>query len=71
MRILQVVPYFPPAYTFGGPVKVVYQVSKGLVRRGHNVTVYTTDTKGFGSRLETNFNEIVNGIRFYRFRNVS
>jgi len=54
MEILQVVPYFPPAYTFGGPVKVVYEISRELAKRGHDVTVYTTDVKDFNSRLETN-----------------
>jgi glycogen synthase len=52
MRILQVVPYFPPAYAFGGPVKATYQISRELIKRGHEVVVYTTDAKNFNSRLE-------------------
>jgi len=51
MRILQVVPYFLPAYAFGGPVKVAYQISKELTKRGHEVVVYTTDAKDPDSRL--------------------
>jgi hypothetical protein len=27
MKILQVIPYFPPAYIFGGPVKKTHQIS--------------------------------------------
>jgi len=42
-----------------------------LAKRGHDVTVYTTDVKDFDSRLETSFNDIVDGIRVYRFRNIS
>ena len=71
MKILQVVPYFPPAYAFGGPVKAVYQTSKELVKRGHEVTVYTTDVKDFNSRLETNSDDAIDGIKIYRFRNCS
>lgn len=41
MRILQVIPYFTPKR--GGDVNVVYNLSKQLVSRGHEVTVITTD----------------------------
>jgi len=71
MKILQVIPYFPPAYTFGGPVKVVYQISKELIKRGHKVVVYTTDAKDFSSRLEINYNNTIEGIKVHRFRNLS
>jgi glycosyltransferase involved in cell wall biosynthesis len=76
MRILQVVPYFPPAYAFGGPVKVVYQISKELAMRGHEVVVYTTDAKDLNARLETCSAKAVDelkdyGIRVCFFRNFS
>ena len=71
MRILQVVPCFPPAYAFGGPVKVVYQISKELVRRGHEVTVYTTDAKDFNSRVNLEPVKFVDGIKVYYFRNLT
>jgi hypothetical protein len=32
MKILQVVPYFLPAYAFGGSMKVAYQISKEFVK---------------------------------------
>jgi len=63
MRILQVIPYFYPAYAFGGPVKVAFQVSKELVKRGHEVIVYTTDAKYWNSRLNTKSVEIIDGAR--------
>lgn len=45
MKILQVMPYFPPACAFGGPVKVAYQVSSELLKRMHEVVVWTSDAK--------------------------
>jgi len=70
MKILQVVPYFPPAYAFGGPVKAAYQISKELIKRAHEVVVYTTDAKDFDSRLEMDSN-IMDEIKVHRFRNLS
>lgn len=49
MKILQVISYFNPK--FGGDVNVCYNLSKQLVRRGHEVTIITTDygyNNGFG-----------------------
>jgi len=43
MQILQVLPYFYPAFAFGGPVPVVYDLSKELAKREHEVVVYTTN----------------------------
>jgi glycosyltransferase involved in cell wall biosynthesis len=41
MKILQVIPFFSPK--FGGSVTVIYQLSKELSKRGHDVTIITTD----------------------------
>jgi glycosyltransferase involved in cell wall biosynthesis len=71
MKILQVIPSFPPAYAFGGPVNVVYNVSKMLVKRGHEVVICTTDAKDFGSRIEGNPDGIDDGLEVHRFKNVS
>ena len=73
MRILQVTPYFYPAWTFGGPVKAVYELSKELVKKGHDVTVYTTDVCDRVSRSDVKSNAPVqvDGIRTYYFRNIS
>jgi len=70
MKILQVVPYFPPAYAFGGPVKVSFQVSKELVQRGHEVVVYTSDAKDLVSRLSVEQVSYVDGIKVNYFRNI-
>jgi glycosyltransferase involved in cell wall biosynthesis len=41
MKILQVIPFFNPK--FGGPVKGVYYLSEELSKRGHEITLITTD----------------------------
>jgi glycosyltransferase involved in cell wall biosynthesis len=71
MKILQVISYFPPAYAFGGSVQVAFFISKGLVNNGHEVVVYTTDAKDFKSRFKMRSNENIDGIKVYRFRNLS
>lgn len=43
MKILQVAAHFSPA--FGGAAGVPYYLSKELARRGHKVTLYTSDLK--------------------------
>jgi len=43
MRILHIISTFPPAYAFGGPPKVAFDVCKELAKRGHYVEVYTTN----------------------------
>ncbi|HEX5501410.1 MAG TPA: glycosyltransferase [Thermomicrobiales bacterium] len=43
MHIVYVIPYFAPAWGYGGPPRVMYDAARRLVRRGHAVTVLTTD----------------------------
>lgn len=70
MRILQVIPYFYPAEAYGGEVAAAYLLSKELARRGHKVTVYTSDTLDKHSRQKDKFVEMGN-IQVYYFRNLS
>ncbi|AGK60068.1 Glycosyltransferase [Archaeoglobus sulfaticallidus PM70-1] len=70
MKILQVIPYFVPAWGYGGPVRVAYELSKRLVEKGHEVTVYTTDTLSKDSRVNKKVQEI-DGIRVQYFPNLS
>jgi len=70
MNILQVIPYFVPAWGYGGPLQVAYGLSKEMVKRGHEATVYTTDTLNTNSRVEERKEEI-DGIKVKRFRNLS
>ena len=71
MKILQVTNFFKPSWESGGPARVAYEISKKLIERGHEVTVYTTD--GFKHRLDVKKNEPVDvdGIKTYYFRNLS
>ena len=46
MRISFVIPYFYPALEYGGTPRVAYEFARSLVRRGHAVTVLTTDSGG-------------------------
>ncbi len=70
MKILHVLPYFHPAWFFGGPVKVLYDVTGELAKRGHQVVIYTSDIKDAKSRV---MNDVanVNGVSVYYFKNVS
>jgi len=70
MKILQVLPYFVPAWDYGGPVPVAYRFSENLVKRGHEVTVYTTDAMNLESRVKDR-EEIIDGIKVKRFKNLS
>ncbi|HEY6141402.1 MAG TPA: glycosyltransferase [Thermoanaerobaculia bacterium] len=43
MRILYVTPAYKPAYRMGGPIATVAAAAETLVRKGHQVTVVTTN----------------------------
>src|SRR5689334_19204884 len=51
MRILHVSPYGEAAWAYGGIPRVVGALSRGLARRGHSVTVCTTDVCDESNRL--------------------
>ena len=46
MKILHVVPSYLPAVRYGGPIVSVHGLCKALVRRGHDVHVFTTNVDG-------------------------
>ena len=72
MKILQVVPYYAPAWSIGGPVKVAYEVSKRLVERGHEVTVFSSDILDPYSRVKyDNMMKTVDGVKVHYFKNLS
>lgn len=72
MRVLQVVNSFPPTWGKGGPARVSYEISKELVKRGHEVTVYTTDINDESNRLKNYKNpSYIDGIAVYRFKNLN
>lgn len=72
MKILQVISSYPPAYSYGGATRVSHDISKELVRKGHDVTVYTTDVYDEQSRLKYSENpEFVDGVKVHHFKNIS
>lgn len=71
MKVLQVYPYYPPAWEFGGALRVVHQLSTRLVDRGYDVTVFTTDTYGDRGRVGETDRVDVPGLEVRYFPNVS
>lgn len=72
LNILQVVPYFYPAWAYGGIPRVAYELSKELVKKGHSVTVCTTDVFDKTHRCNTSGkNTVVDGIKVCYFKNIS
>jgi len=62
---------FPPR-NFGGVTNVSYNLAKLLAQRGHDVTIYTTDTgNNEWSRLKTQSIEFREGMAIRYFRNIS
>jgi glycosyltransferase involved in cell wall biosynthesis len=70
MKILQVIPYFYPAWSYGGPPRSTYGLCKELVKRGHKVTVFTTDALDRNNRIKET-RETVGGIEIRRFSNLN
>jgi glycosyltransferase involved in cell wall biosynthesis len=60
MKILQVIPYFTPKR--GGDVAVAYNLSKHLAKRGHEVTIFTTDFE-----LDREYIQSLDGVRVVPF----
>jgi len=63
-------PAFYPAVSYGGTVESCYKISKELVKRKHNVTVYTSNTIDRYNKITYKFLTIY-GINVYYFRNIS
>jgi len=68
MKILQVSPKFHP-FVASGSTRVAYNISKELVKRGHSVTVYTSNVRDKYNRTEPKVEES-DGIKIYRFRSI-
>jgi glycosyltransferase involved in cell wall biosynthesis len=69
LRILQVIPYFYPLWAYGGSAKVAYSISREIVRRGHEIVVYTSDVKDDCSRVTNDVKEL-DEIQVHCFRSV-
>jgi glycosyltransferase involved in cell wall biosynthesis len=75
MRLLFVVPYFYPAWPYGGAMRSAYELARALAARGHRVRVLSTDSGGETRlpKVPKNENEpvSVDGIEVYYYRNAS
>jgi len=71
MRVLQVINAFHPPYSSGGAAFVAHNISKALAKKGHEVTVFTTNVlsrnKLFCSKQNPNYSE---EVKVYYFKNV-
>jgi len=70
MRILHLTPYYAPAYAFGGVVRSVEGMARALARRGHHVTVLTTDALDQQSRYVGDLETIQEGVQVIRVPNL-
>ncbi|HJW92276.1 MAG TPA: glycosyltransferase [Thermoanaerobaculia bacterium] len=69
MKILHVVPTYLPARRYGGPIVAVHGLCRALVRRGHDVTVFTTNVDGDGeSDVPIEQDVLLDGVRVRYFR---
>ena len=70
LRILHVVPYYEQAWAYGGIPRLATTITRALARRGHAVTVCTTDVRDSRTRASrTSLNEA--GVDVRMFRNAS
>lgn len=66
MRILHVIPYYKPAYVYGGPIYSSSALCEALVKKDHVVTVLTTTANG-NSEL-TDKEEVIDNVKVLRFK---
>ncbi len=71
MHILQVAPYFPPAYAYGGIPRIVDGLSKSLCAMGHRVSVLTTDACDSISRVDRPIYSHEHGLHVWSAPNIS
>ena len=70
MNVLHVLPYYAPAWAYGGVVRAVTDLTRAQVTAGHRVFVLTTDTRSPRARLDT-LRETLDGVQVWRVRNRS
>jgi len=68
VKILHVVPTYLPARRYGGPIVAVHGLCRALVRRGHDVTVFTTNVDGDSvSAVPLDHDVMLDGVRVRYF----
>jgi len=72
LRILHVTPYFSDAWAYGGIPRLAHSLARGLARRGHHVTVCTTDVRDASTRAGAPPSaRTADGVEVCTFANVS
>lgn len=66
MKILHIIPYYIPAWGFGGPITVCSNYAESQTRNGHDVTVVTTNVLNSKETVRKE-RETVNGVKVLRF----
>lgn len=69
MKVLQVNLSYAPAWGHGGPPRVLFDYAKELVKRGHQVTSFTTDSLDAG-RIGVS-RRTLEGVDIWYYRNLS
>ena len=70
MRILHIIPYFYPAWAYGGTCRAAWELARALVRHGQQAVVLTTDALDAQQRVGPAF-EVVEGVEIHRAANIS
>ena len=66
MNLLCVIPSYWPAFQYGGPIISVHSLNKALVKKGVNVSVYTTNV-GLKGRMQANQEVNIDGVKITYF----
>ena len=66
MKLLCVTPSYWPAFRYGGPIASNHNLNRALVKKGIDVTVYTTNV-GLDKKISLNQEVNVNGVKVTYF----
>jgi len=69
MRVLQVLPRYAPAWSYGGGVRMFWMLACELTRLGHEVRVVTSDSINPETRASELNETLDGGIQVTRYRN--
>lgn len=70
MRVLHIIPYFYPAWAYGGTCRAAWELARQLAGQGIKQTVLTTDALDSQQRAEPR-HEVVDGVEIVRLPNLS
>lgn len=71
MHLLEVIPYYRPAWAFGGPPKVMWEEALHFLTLGHEVSVITTDALDSKTRVSGPRDVVEEGVSITRLANRS